>query len=191
VNDDAAIFAGADAFCADARSVLEREMNDAALAGRHGVQLKRLPGSENTFSGKARGHAQLLETKGAKTAAIEMDFFMKSRVQPEDAKGQMLKGFQNIAAAGKQNFLVLAIEIGEHFGLAFRRRSGGFEGAHFDPDFELPRANDVVEENAQSCGSGFPVELTLMNKLLRHVNPIARTKIPAASGVLISWHATA
>ena len=171
MDDDVAVFAGADAFGAHAGGVFEREMHDAALAGGHGVQLKRLLGSEHPFGGKARGHAQLLETKGAKTAAIEMDFFMKSRVQTEGAKGQMLEGFQNVGTAGQQNFFVQAIEIGEHFGLAFRSGRGGIEGAHFDGEFELPGANDVVEENAQSCGSGFPVELTLMDKLLGHVNP--------------------
>ena len=57
VDYDLAFFAHADAFGADARDVFEGEMDDAALAGGHGIQAEGLARSFDAFGGDFCGHA--------------------------------------------------------------------------------------------------------------------------------------
>src|ERR1700685_1619379 len=76
MDHDLAFFAHTDTFGANARHILQRQMHDATLSRRHGIQPKRLRRTLHTLGSYARGHAQLFKSQRAITAAVKMNFFV-------------------------------------------------------------------------------------------------------------------
>ena len=130
MNDHLAFFAHTHAFRADSGHVLQGQMHDAALARRHGIQPERLARSLHAFRSNARGHSQFFKTESAVAAGVDVNFFMIGRFQSQRPESEVLEGLQNFRAAFQENRFVLAVEIGKHFGVAFRACSVSRNGPH-------------------------------------------------------------
>jgi len=83
MDNDLAIFADSDTFRAYSNHVLQRQMHDAAFARGHGIQPERLAGTQHAFGGNACRHLQFFESQRAVAAAIDVNFLMISRFQPQ------------------------------------------------------------------------------------------------------------
>ena len=158
VDDDLAVLAHADAFGADARDVLEGEVDDAALARGHGIEAKGLLGGLDAFGGNARGHTKFFKTEGAIAAAVEMNFLVIDGIEAQGAKGEMLEGFEHFGAMFEEEFFVAAIEVGDDFGIATGVWSHGLDA---NVELKAPRANNLFHKFAQSVGGSLPVQVTV------------------------------
>ena len=76
VEDYATVEAFAVAFGAEVGLVAEGEVDDAALARRHGSEVERGSGLANFFGGYGRGHAEFLEADGTLIFAVEGNLFV-------------------------------------------------------------------------------------------------------------------
>ena len=68
-------------------------MHNAALARGHRVQPERLVRALDAFRRHPRGHTQLFKAQSAIPAAVQMNFFVVARFEPQRAKRQVLKCF--------------------------------------------------------------------------------------------------
>ena len=112
-----------------------------------------------------RRHAQLFKTQSAIPAAIQMNFFVKRRLQPQSAKRQMLKRFQQLSTVLQQQLLVASIQIGDHFGIA-----SGVSGHRVYRCFQLKSsgAHRLIEEFLQRVNRRVAVQMSVLDKFLRH-----------------------
>src|SRR6516164_2396211 len=65
-----------DAFGADAGNRVQREVDDAALAGVHGIHFEGLARDSDPFGRGARHHLQLFDAQGAVAGAVEEDLVL-------------------------------------------------------------------------------------------------------------------
>jgi len=87
VDDYLAVWAEAYAFGADAGQGLECEVDDAAFAGVHGIELEGLTGGLDTFGGRAGHHFQFFDAKGAIAGAVQEDLVLEGRLETKGAVG--------------------------------------------------------------------------------------------------------
>src|SRR5580693_5392497 len=120
-----------------------------------------------------------------------MNFFMEGGFEPQGAKRQVLQRFQNLSAAGNQDFFVLAVEIGKDFRRAFFTAAGRVGGPHCYCQFEFAGSNNFQQKFAQSLSRSFPVELSLADKFPGHVAPGCASRVPCSLPALTSWRARA
>jgi hypothetical protein len=115
VDNDLAIGADADALGSDTGDGLQREMDNAALARIHGIELERLPRSLDTFGGGAGHHLQFFNAKGAVASAVEKNFVLPRRLEAKSAMGKMFDGLKEFCASFQQKIFVAAGEFGKDF----------------------------------------------------------------------------
>src|SRR5215472_3316604 len=171
MNDHLAVLSHAHALRAHARNVLHRQVHDAALARGHGIQAEGLLGLQYAFRSDARGHFQFFETQRPVAAAIDVNFLVVGRFQPQRLEGQVFECLQNLAASLQQNLLVAPVEIGEHFCLAFCGSAVSGSGAHVDVQVEAASAHDAFKKLPQRLGGGPPVKLAVSNEFKGHKAP--------------------
>src|SRR5712691_7922600 len=131
-------------------------MHDAALAGSHGVEAKVLLGGLHALSGDAGGHAQFFKAQRAITAAIDVNFFVKLRLEAQSAKGQMFQGLEDFGATLEQDFFVAPVDIGKHFRIIYAAR---FNHLHGDLQLQTGGAHNFFEKIAKRVGGRLAVEL--------------------------------
>ncbi len=110
-----AAVASAFALRADAGGTVQFEMDDASLAGRHGVEVKGLAGFAHALGGHARGKLQLLNSKLAKVATIEADVRMKPRLEAEPADGDIFESHKQLPVALEEQVLLASVKIHDNF----------------------------------------------------------------------------
>src|SRR5229473_6165373 len=160
-----AMLTDADAFGADARHIFQRQMDDAAFARSHRVEAKRLLGGLHALGGDFGGHAQLFKAQRAISAAIDVNFFVKLRLEAQSTKRKMFQGLEYFGAALEQDFFVAPVDIGEHFRIIAAARLN-----HLYADLQLQSrgAQDFFEKIAKRVGSCLAVELPVLNQFLSH-----------------------
>jgi hypothetical protein len=163
-----AFFAHADAFGADAGDVFEGEVDDAALAGGHGIEAEWLAGAFDAFGGDFGGHAEFFEAQGAVAAAIDVNFFVESGFETESAECEMLDGFEDFGVSFEQDFFVAAVEVGDDFGVAFQAGVFGRNGADGYFQLEAGGADAVVEKFLQRFRGGGAIEFAVANEVGDH-----------------------
>jgi hypothetical protein len=168
MDDDLAVFSHADALRSNAAHILQREMHDAPFPRGHGVQLERLARTLHAFRSHTRGHTQLFKTQRAVTSAVDVDFFVVSRFQPQRFERQVLEGLQDFRVVPQQNLFIPAIEIREHFRIALGACGIRRNGAHTHIQFKSGGAHDALQKMAQRLGGCLPVQLAISNEFLSH-----------------------
>jgi len=99
------------------RFIAERQVHDAALAGRHRVELIRASSLAHFLGGNSSCGAQLLNPHRPPVLAIETDLLMLPRRQPQHLKREQLKRAQKLATTIKQHRRIGAGEVDENLGL--------------------------------------------------------------------------
>ena len=165
VDDDLAVRAEADAFGADAGEGLQGEMDDAAFAGVHGIELEGLLGGLNAFGGGASHHFKFFDAEGAVAGAVEEDFVLEGRFEAESAMGEMFDGLEKFGAAFEEEFGVAAGKFGEDFGAAVvgggafgERADGGLQG-------EFAGGDGVIEEFLQGGDGRRTIEVVIFDQV--------------------------
>ena len=69
--------------------ILKSEMDDAALAGGHGIQAKWLAGFANAFGGYASGELQFFDAKRTVVTGIEADAIEVWRIEAQRANSEI------------------------------------------------------------------------------------------------------
>ncbi len=110
VNHQLAAVAGAFARRPHACRAIELEVNDAALARRHGIELEWLAGLAHALRGDARRKLQLREARGAIIAAIEPHAIVEARIEPQPAMRDVLERQQQLGIFLEQQILIGAAE---------------------------------------------------------------------------------
>src|SRR5579863_7728137 len=121
VDDYLAVRAEADAFGADTGKGLHGEVDDAAVAGVHGIEFKGLTGGLDAFGGGTGHHFEFLEAQGAIAGAVQKDFVLEGRLETERAMGEMLDGLEELGAAFEEQAVIATGEFGEDLGAAIVR----------------------------------------------------------------------
>lgn len=168
MDDDLTLIADAYAFGAHSGHILQRHVHDAALPRRHGIQPERLAGSLHALRRNTRRHAQFLKPQRAVAAAIDMNLFMVSRLQPQRPKSQVFERFQNFTAVLQENFFVFAVQIGKHFRatygtLPFRRNR---PHAYFQ--LQPGSTHDILQKLTQRIGRCLAVQFPIADEFLSH-----------------------
>jgi hypothetical protein len=125
VEHDATVEAFAIAFRTEVGLIAQGEMNDTALARRHGSEVIGRASFAHLFGGNGGRHAQLLHANGALVLAIEGNLFVLSGRQAQDFEGKQFEGAEKFGTAVEQQRRIGAGEVHENLGLlpfALRRR---------------------------------------------------------------------
>ena len=91
VNGQVALIAGAFALGADAGRARQLQMDDAPLAGRHGIEPERLVRFPHARRRDARRKFQFFQSQRAIIARIEADVIVKTQFEPQPAHRQMFE----------------------------------------------------------------------------------------------------
>ena len=73
IDDNAALWAGAEAFTSDRLLIAERDVNHAALAAVHGIEAERCSRTLDFIGGCESAHPQLFDSERAIIVRIEGD----------------------------------------------------------------------------------------------------------------------
>src|SRR5215469_5307849 len=110
IDDQVAAVAGTFAHGADASGTIQFEMNDAAVARRHGIESKRLTRFTDALRGHARGELEFLETRRTVVAAIEADAVVQRWLELQPAVCEMLEREQEFTVTREKNIFVRPAE---------------------------------------------------------------------------------
>ncbi len=135
------------------------------------------------LGGDTRSHAQLFEAQGAISAAVQVNFFMVHRLEPQRAKRQVFNRLQQLRAVFEQKIFVPSVEICQHFGVPSVGLAAWLDRAHVCFQLEVRRAYHFFQEMAQRVGCCLPVELAVPDKGLSHGPPdkISFARLSAAN----------
>ena len=117
VNHETAIRAFAFAFSLKIGFVAQGQVDDAALARRHGAEVVRSPSLADFLGGDVGCGAQFLNAHGAAILAVEADFLVLPGSQVQHLEREQFKGAQQLSAAIEQKCGVGAGEVDENFRL--------------------------------------------------------------------------
>lgn len=117
---------GAFAFAegADVPGGIELEMDKAAFAGRHGIEMKGNVSFADALGGDARGKLQLFEAEGAKAAAIELHAMEIRRAEMQASHGEVFHGEKELALSLEKQFPIGAMKIHGQQNAIFRASRG-------------------------------------------------------------------
>jgi hypothetical protein len=155
IDHEAATHTFAFAFGVEVRFVAQGEMNDAALARRHGTEMVRSSGAADFFGGDVGGGAKFLDAKRAMILAVETNFFVLSRRKMEHFEREEFESAQEFAAAVEQKRGVGAGEVDEDFGplpVAIFRKWRIDDDAVFEAKAAV--GDDGLEEFVDLIGGG-------------------------------------
>jgi hypothetical protein len=98
IDDDGASSTFAVAFGAQVGFVTQREMDDTALARRHGTKAVGFTGAADVFGGDAGGELQFVDANGAEVLAVEPDLLVLVALEMQNLGGEQLEGAKELAA---------------------------------------------------------------------------------------------
>ncbi len=89
-------------------------------------------------------------------------------LQAKRPESEVFERFQNFRPPLQEDFLVSAVEIGEHFRVSCRTCCfrGNSTSAHLQ--FEPGSAHQALQKLAQGLGGGLPVQFPIANQFLGH-----------------------
>jgi hypothetical protein len=165
IDDEAAVGAFAFADSADAFGGVQFEMNDAPLAGGHGIEAPGLPGFADALSGDASGKPEFLEAQSEERPAIETDAPGFLGREAQAAKSEILEGEEQFGVALEEHLGIEPAKI--HFEIEIGARVRG-RGADFILEIQAGRAEQPVEKPAQRSGGRAQVLQSTTELLFLH-----------------------
>ena len=166
VDDDLAVIAFALAAGADAGLAMQSEVDDAALAGRHGIHAEGLTQFADALRGHLRGEFELGEARGAIFGAIKVDEVVALRVEVHAAEREILDGEEKLSIALEEQGVVAAFENDMDLGRDGGRSGRG--GADLAAHVELHLPDHELEEGLELRDQRLDFQFPVFKETMRH-----------------------
>src|SRR2546425_1465770 len=167
VDDHLTLRAHALAGGAPPRLLFEHEVNDAALAGTHGVEAKWLASFTNALGSDPGRKLQLLDAQGAIATGIKAHVVVEVGIEAEPAQGNVFERLKQLGVSLKQQILIAPAENHFDFG-TFNSvfSSDGIAKTNLVGQLEPGRGERQIEKAAQLSGERYAVNLSVLDKWL-------------------------